>query len=162
MESKRYTIEDLSKIPQIYLPTMNHSSDSVAFYWDKTGILELYTLNLRTKEIRQISHGECPRAIRAGFVWLRDNKNLVFAKDRAGDENHNLIKINIESGKVETLTDTPKHQDYAGDTSPDGRYILMPSSRKGQLNIFRLDIESIHRLPLNAPICFFLSEIVKK
>ena len=141
MERKRYTIEDLSKIPQIYLPTMSHSSDSVAFYWDKTGILELYTLNLRTKEIRQVSHGECPRAIRAGFVWLRDNKNLVFAKDRAGDENHNLIKIYIKSGKVEQLTDTPKHQDYPGDTSPDGRYILMPSTRKGQLNLFRLDVD---------------------
>ena len=141
MERKRYTIEDLAKIPQIYLPTVSHSKDSIAFYWDKTGILELYTLNLRTKKIRQVSHGECPRAIRAGFVWLRDDENLVFAKDREGDENHNLIKINIESGEVEQLTDTPKHQDYPGDTSPDGRYILMPSTRKGQLNLFRLDIE---------------------
>lgn len=141
MERKRYTIEDLAKIPQIYLPTVSYSKDSIAFYWDKTGILELYTLNLRTKQIRQVSHGECPRAIRAGFVWLRDDENLVFAKDREGDENHNLIKINIESGEVEQLTDTPRHQDYPGDTSPDGRYILMPSTRKGQLNLFRLDIE---------------------
>jgi dipeptidyl aminopeptidase/acylaminoacyl peptidase len=141
MERKTYTIEDLSKIPQIYLPTVNHSKDSVAFYWDKTGILELYTLNLRAKEVKQVSHGECPRAIRAGFVWLRDDENLVFAKDRAGDENHNLIKINIKSGEVEQLTDTPKHQDYPGDTSPDGRYLSMPSTRKGQLNLFRLDLD---------------------
>ena len=100
MGKKKYTIEDLSKIPQIYLPTISHSKDKVAFYWDKTGILELYVLDLETKELKQVTHGECPRAIRAGFVWTRDDENLVFAKDKAGDENHNLIKINIESGDI--------------------------------------------------------------
>lgn len=142
MKEKKYTIDILSKIPQVYLPTVSHSKDNVAFYWDKTGILELYTLDLKTNEIKQVSHGECPRTLRAGFVWTRDDKNLIFAKDKDGDENHNLIKINIESGKTEQLTYTPEHQDYAGDTSPDGKYLAMPSTRKGQLNLFRLDIES--------------------
>jgi dipeptidyl aminopeptidase/acylaminoacyl peptidase len=142
MKEKKYTIDILSKIPQIYLPTINHSKDKVAFYWDKTGILELYTVNLKTNEIGQVSHGECPRAIRAGFVWTRDDENLIFAKDKAGDENHNLIKINIESGKTEPLTDTTGCQNYAADTSPDGKYLAMVSTRKGQLNVFRLDIKS--------------------
>lgn len=142
LKEKKYTIDILSKIPQIYLPTVSHSNDKVAFYWDKTGILELYTLDLKTNELKQVSHGECPRALRAGFVWTRDDKHLVFAKDKDGDENHNLIKINIESGRTEQLTNTPEHQDYAGDTSSDGKYLAMPSTRKGQLNLFRLDLES--------------------
>ncbi len=138
----KYTIDDLSKIPLIFLPKLNHAKDKVAFYWDKTGILELYVMDLRTREIRQVSHGECPRAIRAGFVWTRDDRNLVFAKDKAGDENHNLVKIDINSGATEQLTDTPKHQDYPADTSPNGKYIAMPSTRKGQLNLFKLNIET--------------------
>lgn len=142
MGKKKYTLKDLSKIPQIYLPTISHSKDKVAFYWDKTGILELYVLDLETKELKQVSHGECPRAIRAGFVWTRDDESLVFAKDKAGDENHNLIKINIESGDIKQLTNTPEHQDYPADTSPDGKYMAMPSTRKGQLNIFRLNIKT--------------------
>ena len=139
---KKYSIDDLSKIPQIYLPKLNHAKDEVAFYWDKTGILELYVTNLRTREIEQVSHGECPRAIRAGFVWTRDDKNLVFAKDKAGNENHNIIKINVDSGATEWLTNTPEHQDYPADTSPDGKYIAMPSTRKGQLNLFKLNIKT--------------------
>ena len=142
MRKKKYTIEDLSKFPQIYLPTPSHLKDKVAFYWDKTGILELYTLNIKTREVEQVSHGECPRAIRAGFVWLRDDKNLVFAKDEAGDENHNLIRINTETGDTEQLTNTPEHQDYPVDTSPDGQFILVLSTRKGQLNLFKLSIET--------------------
>jgi len=140
-EKKEYTIDNLSKIPQIYLPTVSHSKDKVAFYWDKTGMLELYTVDLKTSEIRQVSHGECPRAIRAGFVWTRDDENLIFAKDKDGDENHNLIKINIKSGKTEPLTSTTECQNYAADTSPDGKHLAMISTRKGQLNLFRLDIK---------------------
>ena len=148
LEEKRYTINDLSKIPQIYLPTMSHLKDKVAVYWDKTGILELYTLDLKTNEVKQVSHGECPRALRAGFVWTRDDKHLIFAKDKDGDENHNLIRINIESGRTEQLTYTPEHQDYAGDTSPDGKYSVIVSTRKGQLNLFRLDMESKETIQL--------------
>jgi dipeptidyl aminopeptidase/acylaminoacyl peptidase len=142
VKEKKYTIDILSKIPQIYLPTVSHSKDEVAFYWDKTGKLELYTADLKTNEIRQVSHGECPRAIRAGFVWTRDDKNLIFAKDKDGDENHNLIKINVKSGKTEPLTETIGVQNYAADASPDGEYLAMISTRKGQLNLFRLDIKT--------------------
>jgi len=141
-KEKEYTIDTLSKIPQIYLPIVSHSKDKVAFYWDKTGILELYTADLKTNEIKQVSHGECPRAIRAGFVWTRDDENLIFAKDKGGDENHNLIKINVKSGKTEPITSTTGCQNYAADTSPDGKYLAMISTRKGQLNLFRLDIKS--------------------
>jgi dipeptidyl aminopeptidase/acylaminoacyl peptidase len=142
MKEKKYTIDILSKIPQIYLPIVSHSKDKVAFYWDKTGILELYTADLKTNEIRQVSHGECPRAIRAGFVWTRDDENLIFAKDKDGDENHNLIKISVKSGKTEPLTGTVGVQNYAADTSPDGEYLAMISTRKGQLNVFRLDLKT--------------------
>jgi dipeptidyl aminopeptidase/acylaminoacyl peptidase len=142
MKEKKHTIDVLSKIPQIYAPAVSHSRDKVAFYWDKTGRLELYTVDLRTNAVRQVSHGECPRAIRAGFVWTRDDENLIFAKDKDGDENHNLVKINIKSGKTEPLTETVGVQNYAADTSVDGKYLAMLSTRKGQLNLFRLDLKT--------------------
>jgi dipeptidyl aminopeptidase/acylaminoacyl peptidase len=143
MKEKKYTIDTLSKIPQIYAPIASHSKDKVAFYWDKTGKLELYTVDLKTNKIQQVSHGECPRAIRAGFVWTRDDENLIFAKDKDGDENHNLIKINIKSGKTESLTNTTGVQNYAADTSVDGKYLVIISTRKGgQLNLFRLDMKT--------------------
>jgi len=142
MKEKKYTIDTLSKIPQIYLPIVSHSKDKVAFYWDKTGILELYTADLKTNEIKQVSHGECPRAIRAGFVWTRDDASLIFAKDKDGDENHNLMKISVKSGMIEPLTSTTGCQNYAADTSPDGKYLAMISTRMGQLNVFRLDIKN--------------------
>lgn len=145
---KKYTIDTLSKIPQIYLPTVSHSRDKVAFYWDETGRLELYVADLKTNEIKQVSHGECPRAIRAGFVWTRDDESLIFAKDKDGDENHNLIQIDVKSGKTKPLTETTGVQNYAVDTSPDGKYLAMLSTRKGQLNLFKLEIESkeVHQL----------------
>jgi dipeptidyl aminopeptidase/acylaminoacyl peptidase len=142
MGEKKYLVDKLSKIPQIYGPLVSHSKDKVAFYWDKTGKMELYVLDLETNEVRQVSHGECPRALRAGFVWTRDDENLIFAKDKDGDENHNLIKINVKSGKTEQLTETTGVQNYAIDTSADGKYLVIFSTRKGQLNVFRLNIKT--------------------
>ncbi|MDH5482109.1 MAG: S9 family peptidase [Candidatus Bathyarchaeota archaeon] len=142
MGEKEYTIDTLSKIPQIWLPVVSHSRDKVAFYFDKTGIIEMYVCDLRTNGINQVSHGECPRALRAGFVWTIDDRDIIFAKDKYGNENHDLIKINVASGKTDSLTNTPEYQEYAADTSSDSRFLAMISTRKGQLNLFRLDLQS--------------------
>ena len=56
------------------LPTVSWGGDRLAFYWDKGGRLELYVLDLADgaeRTPRQVSHGEVPRAIKAGFAWDR-------------------------------------------------------------------------------------------
>ena len=120
-------IEKIGRIPQFYMPSLNHSKDKVAFFWDKTGRIELYVMDLETKEYVQVSRGEVPRALRAAFIWTRDNKNIVFAKDKDGNEKHDLYMINIETKKTVQLTDTPTFQEHVAHTSPDGSKLLFLS-----------------------------------
>jgi len=65
----RIPLAELARLPSFYLPTASWSGDKIAFYWDKTGRMELYVLDLHSRAVRQISHGEVPRALRAGFAW---------------------------------------------------------------------------------------------
>ena len=51
-------IEKLARIPQFYMPSLNHSKDELAFYWDITGRIELYVMNLSSGDYKQISNGE--------------------------------------------------------------------------------------------------------
>ena len=60
----RIPLEELCKLPSFFLPVVSWKGDQVAFYWDKTGRMELHVLDLRTKQVRQVSHGETPRALR--------------------------------------------------------------------------------------------------
>jgi Tol biopolymer transport system component len=119
--SSRISLAELARLPNFYLPTASWSGDKLAFYWDKTGRMELYGLDLHTREVHQISHSEVPRALWAGFAWDRTDASLVFAKDHDGNEQHNLYAINVKTSAVKQLTNDPTCQEYVVEFSPDNK-----------------------------------------
>lgn len=149
MGENKPTLEELVKIPKFYFVQPNHAGDKIAFYWDKTGRLQLYTMDLETREITQLTTGEVvPPSLRAGCQWTRDDESLLFTKDHEGDENHNVYRIHLTGefpvDSAVQLTDTPEAKEFVIETSPDGTYLLMLSTRgeKGQMNLFKLHLET--------------------
>lgn len=137
----RIPLEELAKLPSFYLPKVSWGRDKIAFYWDKTGRLELYVMDLEDRRPRQLSHGEVPRALRAGFVWDRDDKTIIFAKDKDGNEQHDLYQIDARTGKVKQLTDDPKCQEYPVEVSPDKKWLTVLTNKRGQLNLFKMKLD---------------------
>ena len=152
----RIPLEELCRLPSFYLPNVAWKGDRVAFYWDRTGRVELYVMDLATRELRQLSHGEVPRAVRAGFVWSRDDRTIVFAKDRDGNEQHDLYRIDVASGAVSQITDDPTAQEYPAEFSPDDAWLTVmtnkrqPSApdRPGQLNLWKVRPDGSDYQPL--------------
>lgn len=138
----RLDLAELASLPTVALVTPAYSGDRIAFYWDQTGRFELYQLDLRTRAVTQLTHGEAPRSLHAGFVWTRDDAAIVFAKDQDGDERHNLFLLDRERGQVRQLTDDPRTQDYAGEVHPDNQRLAVMSNREGQTNVFTLELET--------------------
>jgi len=103
----RIPLEELCRLPSFFFPQVSWKGDKVAFYWDKSGRIELYVMDLATKAVRQVSHGEVPRAMRTGFAWSRDDRFIAFGKDTGGNEQHDLYKIEVETGTVTQLTNDP-------------------------------------------------------
>lgn len=136
----RIPLAELASLPTFTAVTPSWGRDKVAFYWDKTGRFELYVLDLLTRELRQLTDGEAPRHLRAGFEWTRDDAAIIFAKDRDGDEQHNLHRIDVRTREVTQLNDDPKSQEYVGQVAPDNRRLAVISNRTGQLNVFILDL----------------------
>src|SRR5688572_33450125 len=94
----RIPLEELCRLPSFYLPVVSWKGDRVALYWDKTGRMELHVMDLATRETRQASHGEQPRALRAGFAWDRADESLVVARDSRGTDQHDRYRIAVERG----------------------------------------------------------------
>jgi len=134
-------LEELARLPTFLLPTLSWQRDKVAFYWDKTGRMELYMLDLTTREVAQLSHSEVPRAIRTGFAWSRDGQGIVFGKDKDGDEQHNLFHLDVRTGKVTQLTENPSVQEHALEFSPNDEWLLVNANLNGQMNLFKLHLE---------------------
>lgn len=134
----RISLEELAGLSNYYLPRLSWQHDQLAFYWDKSGRLELYVMDMTTRQIRQVSHGELPRALRAGFIWDRSGQFIVFARDNDGDEQHDLYLIELDSGQVQQLTHDPKIQEYAVQFAPYNQWLTVLTNKEGQLNLWKI------------------------
>jgi dipeptidyl aminopeptidase/acylaminoacyl peptidase len=152
----RIPLEELSSLPSFYFPLVSWKGDKVAFYWDKSGRMELYLIDLATKEVRQVSHGEVPRALRTGFTWSRDDRFIAFGKDAAGNEQHDLYRIEVETGEVTQLTNDPAAEEHAVQFSPDDGWLTIDTNKRlpesperpGQLNIWKIRADGSDYTPL--------------
>lgn len=142
MVKERIPLEELASLPNFTAVTASHSGDKIAFYWDKTGRFELYQMDLKTRQLKKLTNGEAPRQLRSGFVWTRDDQEIIFTRDKEGDEQNNLFKLEVGSGSVIQMDDSPKTQEYAGEVHPDNQRMVVMSNRAGQMNIFLLDLGS--------------------
>jgi dipeptidyl aminopeptidase/acylaminoacyl peptidase len=149
-------VRELWSLPSLYHPVLSHRRDKIAFYWDKTGRIELYVLDLRTRDVRQLSHGEPPRALRSFYVWTPDDAALVFARDEKGNENHDLYRIDVTTGAVTRLTNDPRSEKHAIELSPDGSWLTVNSNgrhpsapdKPGQMNVWRMRADGSELAPL--------------
>jgi dipeptidyl aminopeptidase/acylaminoacyl peptidase len=136
-------LEEIASLPNVYLPSVSPDRSKIAFYWDKSGTLELYVMDTTPgSQPKQISSGQLPKALHAGFVWSHDSRRIFFAKDNDGDEQHNIWQIDLESGQATQLTDHPQAQEYPIEASADGKTLLVASNLYGQMNLLALDLET--------------------
>lgn len=138
--SGRIPLQDLAALPSVLGVLPSPDGQQAAFYWDLSGRHELYALDLATGERRQLTHGEAPRSPRAGFAWSPDGRQLAFSRDTDGDERQALFLLDLEAGSLRALPHAEGSMDYAAEFHPDGRSLLVNSTRGGQLNVYRLDL----------------------
>jgi dipeptidyl aminopeptidase/acylaminoacyl peptidase len=134
-------LEELVSLPSVSLVTPSWSGDQIAYYADQTGRTELYVMDLHSRKVRQVSGGQVPRRVMAGFSWRRDDTRIVFTRDHDGNEMHNLFQIDLATGAVVQLNDSTT-QEYVGEAHPDNQQIVVMSNREGgQQNIYLLNLE---------------------
>lgn len=149
-------LEELCRLPSFYLPVVSWKGDRVAFYWDKTGRIELYVMDLASKGVRQVSHGEMPRALRTAFIWSRDDRSIVFGKDAGGNEQHDLFTIDVGTGVVSQLTKDPAAEEHAVAFDPGDAWLTVVTNRRlpeapdrpGQLNLWKIRRDGSDYTPL--------------
>jgi Tol biopolymer transport system component len=95
-----------------------------------TGRNELHLLDPETGELTQLSDGEVPRAVRAGFEWHPDGDRLFFHRDEAGDEQHDIHVIDLD-GETEPVVEMDG-QCNLGAVGEDGETLVFSSSAGGQ------------------------------
>jgi Tol biopolymer transport system component len=128
------------------------SSDSlyIAFVGVKQGKSDLYTVNIATGELRQLTddmHDE------TGPEWSPDGTQIAFASDQRANASHppdslsipvgkgrSIYVVDVETGRVRAVTSAAGN-DLSPTWSPDGRYIAFSSDRNGIYNLYVSDLQ---------------------
>ena len=146
---KPLPFDELMSLPSFSLPNLSYDKKKLAFYYDETGKIELYVMDLATKKIEQISNGEIPRAPRTGFVWDRKAEKIFFGKDAGGNEQNDVWSIDLK-GSTKALTETPTFQEHAGNVSHDNEWITFMSTKSGQMNVHKMKLDGSEETQLSA------------
>ncbi len=142
MRMSQIPLEELASLPTFAAITPSHGGDQIGFYWDKTGRFELYIMDLQTRQTRQITDGQAPRGLRAGFVWTRDDSAIIYARDVDGNEQHNLHRVDLAARTFTQLTYDAHTQNVAAAVAPDNASLAVMSNRAGQMNVFTLGLQT--------------------
>ena len=133
---KRFTPEELARLPEFHHPRVGPDGERIAFYYDGTGRNELYVQDVETGDRRQVSDGEVPRAARWPIAWGADGEQVLFHLDDDGDEQNDIWTIDLD-GDAEPVIETPG-QAVLEDVADDGR-LLYGSDEGEQMNLYLFD-----------------------
>ncbi len=135
--SEEYSLQDLANLPEFYHPVASPDGEKIAFYWDKTGRNELYVMELKSGEIKQVSSGEVPKNALWYIRWDSSSEKIYFHKDEAGNEQNDIFSIDLKGDVKDVIKQ--EGQCLVQDISSDRRYILFISDKEEQMNLYRYD-----------------------
>jgi dipeptidyl aminopeptidase/acylaminoacyl peptidase len=110
---------------------------------DRNDVLQIWLRSVHGNDDRQLS-AESKRGIRH-YTWSYDTRHLLFARETDGDENWQIIAIDMESGRMRNLTPYPGVRSLLvgmSPTRPETVLIAMNLRNRRLFDIYRIDIES--------------------
>ncbi|MFO8115563.1 MAG: prolyl oligopeptidase family serine peptidase [Halorubrum sp.] len=133
-------LRELASLPTVTSPRVSPDGETIALYYDVTGRNELHLFDPDTERLTQLSDGEVPRSVRAGFEWDPSGDRLFYHRDESGDEQHDVWAMTLD-GESEPIVEM-EGQIRLQDVSEDGETLLFGSNRDGQMNLYRHDLPS--------------------
>ena len=136
------SLEKMLALPFQRMAKLSPDGRKITFVSNMSGQGELHVLDIKTRMIDQVTHGEYGLAFVFDHYWSPDSTSMIFPRDpTSGKEKWNLYRISIPDGKVTQITDSPENSDVDGKQSPIDESVAFISDRSGsyQMHLAKLD-----------------------
>ncbi len=117
------------------MPGSTDEDGTVIFDSDRNGSFAIYKMDIRSKEIVQLTHNSGVNDVSPDVTASGDK--ITFFSDRDG--NFEIYLMNNDGSAEQRLTSNPA-EDLNPVFSPDGNKILFHSNRNGNYDLFILDL----------------------
>lgn len=131
-------VEALFRIPDIYLAGLSNKDSYLVYLTNETGSYQLWSLNLSTMIRKQISYGE-DRVTSADTN--EDSELIIFARDRGGNEKHQIFMTDAVKGSEKKISDLPPTRILSLKISPEANMIAFTGAdqESNKLILMKLD-----------------------
>ncbi len=134
----------LKTVDEIFNPTWAPDGHAVAFTGMSRGLTDLYVLDLKTSDLRQLTHDAFADLQPA---WSPDGRRIAFATDRFSSDlstlnmgTYRIGFIDPQSGSIQQASAFTDGKNINPQWSPDGASVLFISDRDGVPNLYRVSI----------------------
>jgi Tol biopolymer transport system component len=134
----RRIIDDLGGIEQQLAPAWSPDGKKIAFYGHKDGKFDIFTYDLETGAIANLTHDE---VYDGAPVYSPDGKSIVFASVM-GNGFAKLFRMDLDQPGQRFQLTTGESNENDPTFSPDGQRLYFTSDRDGLQNIYSLDLAS--------------------
>ncbi|MFB6198347.1 MAG: TolB family protein, partial [Halobacteriaceae archaeon] len=132
--------ETLARLPEFYAPRLSPDGDELAFFHDKSGRMELYSISLEEGEWNQWSNGNVPRDLSGNIEWGKDGNVIYFHQDEGGNEQNDIYAIDRD-GTTSPVVEIDG-QARLCDVDRAGESLLYASDEGDQLNVYHHNLKS--------------------
>ncbi len=148
-------VEKVIRTPSVELVTLSKDGRFGLVLSDLSGSYQLWSSDLRTGEMRQVSHGDQ----RVSFADISpDSKTVAFSRDFGGAERHQFFLAPLTGGKEEAqASDLQDVRAYDFSWSPDGREIAFCGSTSKAQYLWALDPKTKKYKELHSQKGFIIS-----
>src|SRR5262249_45398446 len=127
--------------PEIRFPRISPDGAQLAYLAPYRGVLSIWVRAIDAPGARVIAHDPA-RGIQ-WFQWQGDSKGVLYAQDRAGNENYHLFQVGLDGGPARDLTpgERVKVQQVIVDPRVPGEVLVMTNQREpSEFDVHRLDL----------------------
>ncbi len=119
---------------QAMLPRLSPDGSTLAFVGVKNRNTDIYTMNLKSKEILRLTQS---RKAETSPEWFVGGKELLYSMERGGGPQ--IYKMNLEKNEANRVTFHGRYNESVS-VSPLGDKIAYCSMTEGRLNLYTMDL----------------------
>jgi Tol biopolymer transport system component len=135
-------------------PAWSPDGSQIAFAYEFSTQGEIYLMNVDGTGLKRLTYSS---SLNLSPTWSPDGKKLAYSSGKWDEKqkkiiNYDIYTMNVDGTNPRKLT-TSTADDYSPAWSPDGKKIAFVSERRGNPDIFVIDVSTtkVHQLTLNSP-----------
>lgn len=139
---KKYSIEQFIKNQNDKSPSLSWDSKRLLFSSDRSGIFNVWVLDLATKEAKPLTHSKKESFFAVSY--FPDDRRILFENDEEGDECLHLFLLE-EDGTIKDLTPWKGSRNQFRGWSRDRKSFFFESNKRDPkyFDLFEMDVASL-------------------